>query len=304
MTIRSKLECKSNDYTNLEPFENDSPIKSSILIPAYNEEGYLKNTIKAINNAIEYSNNPNFFELIIVDDGSKKDLTTILENEEICCKKVFHRFQKNRGRSLARNKAIELSSNELIFFFDSDVLIQNNYFNEHWKIHNKTRNAIAVGLAENIYGGDRRINRFLSENAPTPDIKKDFRIYKDISKWADENSRKEFHLLNETNNFKHWGNNKKIDFWTLPYMVVSHNMSVLSENVEEVNGFDERFKGWGCEDSFFGAKLISSGGYVIPVLNSSAYRIKHPPREGDENQRKKEMMNNMDLYELLLDEKC
>lgn len=300
MTIREKLEQHNNDYSNFEPFEDNTPIKSSILIPAYNEPDYLRMTLEQVNKVIKSYNNK-LFEVVVVDDGSSEDLESVIENVEIDSKLKYHKFEQNRGRSKARNKAIELAENDLYFFFDSDVIIPENYFENHWKIHNSV-NAVAVGLAENVEEDSPKLEEIRNGEVRPSDYKKDFRYYKDLSKWIPDDKEQEFRLLDRTNDFKNWSYNQNIDMWTLPYMVVSHNMSVRKDYVEEVKGFDERFKGWGCEDTFFGAKLIASGLYVIPVKEDTAYRIKHQIRAGSDEERRKQMFDNMKLYEQFIDE--
>jgi hypothetical protein len=47
---------------------------------------------------------------------------------------------------------------------------------------------------------------------------------------------------------------------------------------ERVNGFDENFLGWGCEDDDFGRRLRAAGVRLISVLNRTwVYHLWHPP---------------------------
>ena len=47
---------------------------------------------------------------------------------------------------------------------------------------------------------------------------------------------------------------------------------------ERVNGFDENFLGWGCEDDDFGRRLRAAGIRLISVLNRTwVYHLWHPP---------------------------
>src|SRR5262249_23663687 len=47
---------------------------------------------------------------------------------------------------------------------------------------------------------------------------------------------------------------------------------------ERVNGFDENFRGWGCEDDDFGRRLRAAGVRPVSILNHTClYHLWHPP---------------------------
>ena len=89
-------------------------VKVSIILPVYNSENYLKDTIKSIIKQT-YTN----WELIIVDDNSQDNSMKIIEkfkNEKI----TIIKNEKNIGAALSRNKAIEKALGQYIAFIDSD----------------------------------------------------------------------------------------------------------------------------------------------------------------------------------------
>lgn len=90
--------------------------KVSILIPLYNAEAFIAETINSIINQT-YSN----IEIIIVDDGSTDNSLEVAK--KIAAKNVKIFQQKNKGACAARNKAFELSSGDYIIFFDADDLM-------------------------------------------------------------------------------------------------------------------------------------------------------------------------------------
>lgn len=47
-TIRKKLEGESNDYSSLEPFDDDTPISSSLIIPVYNNGQIFQESIEKV----------------------------------------------------------------------------------------------------------------------------------------------------------------------------------------------------------------------------------------------------------------
>lgn len=96
----------------------------SIIMPVYNGEKHIENTIKSIKNQI-YTN----FELIIVNDGSTDKTQKICEKyKKTINMKLINKV--NEGVSVARNTGIKNASGEYITFIDSDDLYHRNYINK------------------------------------------------------------------------------------------------------------------------------------------------------------------------------
>lgn len=90
----------------------------SIIIPCYNSEKFIVNTINSVKNQ-SYEN----FECIIINDGSS-DNTKNVVLKQIESDTRFHFFsQTNQGLSATRNRGINLSNGEYIYFLDSDDLL-------------------------------------------------------------------------------------------------------------------------------------------------------------------------------------
>jgi len=94
-------------------------IKVSVLIPLFNTDEYIKDTIFSVLQQT-YKN----IEIIIVDDGSVDSSYKIAKTYESDNVKVYK--QSNRGAAAARNKAFELSSGDLIQYLDADDLLDKN----------------------------------------------------------------------------------------------------------------------------------------------------------------------------------
>jgi len=92
--------------------------KVSVIIPTYNAEKYLLETIESVI-AQTYSD----WEIIAVDDGSTDKTPEILQDyKKKLSKKLRVITQKNSGVSIARNKAIAAAKGEYIAFLDHDDL--------------------------------------------------------------------------------------------------------------------------------------------------------------------------------------
>ena len=88
----------------------------SILIPAYNAEEWIADTIRS---AVAQTWPQK--EIIVVDDGSTDQTLAVAQKFESDCVKVF--TQKNQGAAAARNKAFSLSQGDYIQWLDADDLL-------------------------------------------------------------------------------------------------------------------------------------------------------------------------------------
>ncbi len=88
----------------------------SILIPAYNAERWIGDTIQSA-----LAQTWPRVEIIIVDDGSRD--RTLQIARQFASKTVSVATQENQGASAARNKAFELSQGDYIQWLDADDLL-------------------------------------------------------------------------------------------------------------------------------------------------------------------------------------
>jgi glycosyltransferase involved in cell wall biosynthesis len=91
----------------------------SIIIPAYNSEAYLKETIQS---ALDQTWPEK--EIIVVDDGSADNSLNVAKAFRDNRVKVFS--QKNQGASAARNRGLRESSGDYIQFLDGDDLFHES----------------------------------------------------------------------------------------------------------------------------------------------------------------------------------
>ena len=94
----------------------------SIIIPAYNVESYIEETILSVKNQT-LSN----WELIVVDDGSTDNTYSVIcKAVDSIRQNVTILQQENRGLSAARNAGMEKASGMYIYFLDSDDRLTKN----------------------------------------------------------------------------------------------------------------------------------------------------------------------------------
>ena len=97
--------------------------KISVIIPVYNTEKYVENSIRSIMNQT-YKN----LEIICVNDGSTDNSMEVLERLKKEDDRITIIDKKNEGQGIARNKGLEISSGEWISFIDSDDTIREDTY--------------------------------------------------------------------------------------------------------------------------------------------------------------------------------
>lgn len=106
--------------------KEDYKYKISVIVPVYNVEKYLEETIESvIAQTLGFKN----IQLILVNDGSPDN------SEEICLKykekypdNVVYIKQKNGGVSSARNNGILAAEGKYVQFLDSDDKVSKNAY--------------------------------------------------------------------------------------------------------------------------------------------------------------------------------
>lgn len=113
--------------------------KVSILIPLYNSESYIAQTIESCINQT-YKN----VEIIIVDDGSTDKSYEVAKTYESQYPNITLLKQKNAGAPVARNKAFELSKGDYIQYLDADdILDPDKIYKQLVALEEKKKNTIA-----------------------------------------------------------------------------------------------------------------------------------------------------------------
>jgi len=98
----------------------------SIIIPLYNKENFIKNTIKSVL-VQDFTD----FEVLIVNDGSTDNSLKQVEKFSDLRIKIFN--QENQGVSVARNFGIEQSKGKYICFLDADDYWYPHFLSQFYK---------------------------------------------------------------------------------------------------------------------------------------------------------------------------
>jgi glycosyltransferase involved in cell wall biosynthesis len=325
-TLREYLLNFNNDYTYLErAFESifktsflgqypvDAPFRkfftpASIIISCYNSgETYLK-TLLSINSQKLDPEQFSKLDVILVDDGSTIPVAVTIKKTELNLKfpcRVI-RLEKNSGLASARNAGLSQALHNIIILLDSDVVLSKNYIIEHVLRNTLIPNAVFISFKQNLDPSNKILStESILNGLEIPDIGNDLRVHKVVSENAkglyEMSGKMDVGIIGATNYFKDLSYGRHVGIYDLPSMVIGHNISFRKNNSIKVGGFYANFKGWGMEDTYFGAKMVAEGNFVIPVLACGVYHIDHPPRSGSEQNRISEFEKNLAIYRELLD---
>ena len=93
--------------------------KISIIIPVYNTEMYIEETLMSITNQTMFDD----LEIIVIDDGSSDESRYIIEKYALDYDN-FHAYHKeNEGQGIARNFGLKVARGKYVHFMDSDDYI-------------------------------------------------------------------------------------------------------------------------------------------------------------------------------------
>ena len=130
---------------------NNSTI--SIVIPVYNVEKYVKETLISVKNQ---DSEPD--EVIIINDGSTDNSYEIIkEFKELKKWKILQ--TENQGLGLTRNYGKSLAKSEYIYFLDSDDILENNFVYEIRKIINLYKKPDIILFSGKIFSHNESINQ-------------------------------------------------------------------------------------------------------------------------------------------------
>ena len=121
---------------------NDKP-KISVVIPTYNEETIIKETLIRVNK--QKCNIP--YEIIVVDGQSSDKTVSIARNFA----KVY--IAPEKGKAIQVNYVVPKTSGDLLVFFDADTLMDPYFLQKIYRIFEKDKNLFACSARVKYYNG-------------------------------------------------------------------------------------------------------------------------------------------------------
>ena len=104
--------------------------KISIIIPIYNVEEYIEDTLNSLLNQTIIKD----MEILMIDDGSFDGSRYIIEKYSLDYENFYAYHKENEGPGIARNFGIDLAKGEYIHFLDSDDYVLPNTYERAYEI--------------------------------------------------------------------------------------------------------------------------------------------------------------------------
>ena len=187
----------------------------SVLIPVYNYD-VREVTMELHSQLFAEAIN---FEILLLDDGSEEQFKILNRELTSLVNVEYSEEKRNLGRSKIRNKLAHLSSYDNLIFMDCDSqVLRSNYIKNYLK---------HLGKSPVIYGG-----RVYEEDTPDTEIYKLHWLYGlKREQWSAKIRSHEPNKSFQTNNF------------------------LISKELLQSIGFNEKIIGYGHEDTLFGYEL-------------------------------------------------
>ncbi len=219
-------------------------IKISVIVPVYNRLEHLRALfICLLNQRVQP------YELIITDDGSSEKVLDFIGDLLDKAKfKVKHIYQEDKGfrKTRALNNGVRESEGNYIVFCDQDLIFPEDYIEK--MIKSARKNEYLMGRAHNTTEEEKK------EVLSKQEIGVDYSFIKEIipeqyfkdMDWQYKKDRKRRILQ------RLFLNKRGIRLAGMSY-------GLFKEDYLKVNGYDEKYQGWGYEDDDFGNRLCVAG---------------------------------------------
>ena len=115
--------------------------KISVIVPIYNEENHIKDTMGALIKQSIFEE----LEILLIDDGSHDNSLQIIEEYSENYDNIFSYHKENEGLTFTRNYGIDLASGEYIAFLDADDYIPENAYENLYSLAEKYDHDIVSG---------------------------------------------------------------------------------------------------------------------------------------------------------------
>lgn len=265
-------------------------IRVSVIVPVYNRLEHLRALfICLLNQKVQP------YELIITDDGStEKILDYIGDLIEDAKFKVKHIYQDDKGfrKTRALNNAVKESEGEYLIFCDQDLIFPDDYIEKILK--NARKGEYLMGRAHNTELEEKNI--ILKKLSET---KKYSLIETIVPHKYSEDMIHQYKLDKKRRILQRLYLNKR------GIRLAGMSYALFKEDYLKVNGYDEKYQGWGYEDDDFGNRLcvagVKSRELKTDMIQLHLYHPFDPSKKKSLNEeyyyeRKKEIFKNKDYF--------
>ncbi len=298
-TLQQQSQTHNNDYTSLEaayhrftggelvldPYNSprhpvpNLTLTASVIIPAWNAHSTIEQCLIAIEQSTFNRKYPQQLEVIVVDDGSTDGTWEFLQALRLGVRLKAVQ-QTHHSRAHTQNTGIAIAEGNVIISCDADMILTPFTIEEMVKRHQVLPHGMLIGFRGDVQRDDAKIQlAVLREHLPhfLPPFMRDVRLNYSAG-WPESMCRDSDHL-------KWLGEGRHIITpdgiqWGLANMVYGALFSLSRADFVAMDGYDERFYGWGCEDTLVGVRALAMSTSILPVYSAAGLHIAHSDRSG------------------------
>jgi glycosyltransferase involved in cell wall biosynthesis len=199
-------------------------------------------------------------ELVVTDDGSTDETAEIVAQfaGRVPFRVGFTTHPHTTFRlSRCRNEGARVATAPYLLFLDGDCILPRDHVRTHLE---RRRRA-------NVMAGDCvRLDEATSQRV-TADVVRSG----EFEHWAPRQELKRLAKIDRTARFY-----RLIRHPTKP-KIIGNNVGIWRSDYERVNGYDENYEGWGCEDDDLRHRLRRAGVQIASILRwTHTYHLWHP----------------------------
>lgn len=232
-------------------------MKTAVIVTTYNRPDALAAVLAGY---IEQDTSE--FELLVADDGSRDDTRAVVDDfARSSALKITHVWQEDDGfrAAAARNRALARTDSDYVIFTDGDCVPPRFFVSRHVALAERgcflagNRMLLSESFTREVLGQSLPIHRWTPRQWLAAWMKRDVNRALPLCRLPDGAFRKR--------NEGRWQGVKTCNF------------SAWRADLVRVNGFDERYAGWGLEDSDLAIRLLHAGvrhksaRYAAPVFH-------------------------------------
>lgn len=265
-------------------------MKISVIVPVYNRLEHLRSFFLCLLNQSEVP-----YELIIADDGSSEKIEDYIGDLIPKAKFIVkHIYQEDKGfrKTRALNNGARNALGEILVFCDQDLIFPEDYLEKIKKTINDDN--FVMGRPFSVKEDEKnKILKLLEIKGP----------YKEIEEILPKSYKRSVNNTLKKDKIRRILNKLKLNKRGIRLVGMSY--AVTKKNYIAVNGYDEKYQGWGYEDDDFGNRLgvfgIKGKELLTDFIQLHMYHYFDPSKKHSLNEkyyyeRKNEIFKNKDYF--------
>jgi glycosyltransferase involved in cell wall biosynthesis len=229
----------------------------ALLMSTYQRPAHLRRALESI--ALQRDVD-GLMELVITDDGSTDETPQIVADfaRRVPFRVGFTTHEHTVFRlSRCRNEGVRASTAPYILFLDGDCVLPSDHIRQH--LDHRRANTVMAGDC-------CRLDEETSQRVTFDTIRSGA-----FTAWGPESELRRLRKTDRSSRFYRF-----IRHPTKPKLI-GNNVGIWRRDYERVNGYDENFEGWGCEDDDLRQRLRKAGVGVASILRwTNTFHLWHP----------------------------